>query len=100
MNSRHPSTTKETELVIVLVSNGPGELNTWVKPITQKLHKCLSIKPSDPLASISLRLVLVPCPNATGNEEKDDPLGMTIMIYKRLTWLNPDKKNLPYSRLN
>ncbi len=71
MNFSQFSETKETELVIVIVSNGPGELNTWVKPIAEKLKNSLPIKTSyDPSAPISLRLVLVPCPNATGNEEK------------------------------
>ncbi len=70
MNSRQSTATKETKLVIVLVSNGPGELNTWVKPIAEKLHQCLSIKPLQSSSTISLRLVLVPCPNSTGNEEK------------------------------
>ncbi len=53
-----------------MVSNGPGELNTWVKPLVEKLHNDLAIRPCQPSASISLRLALVPCPNAAGNEKK------------------------------
>ena len=47
--------------VIVLVSNGPGELSTWVRPLAQRLHD------SSPWP---LWLVLVPCPNATGVEHQ------------------------------
>ena len=59
---------KDVSLVIVLMSNGPGELATWVKPIAEKLHKRLLLRPHNKFSSISLRLVLVPCPNATGKE--------------------------------
>ncbi|MBM5784569.1 MAG: glycosyl transferase, partial [Cyanobacteria bacterium K_DeepCast_35m_m1_288] len=56
------------EATIVLVCNGPGELSTWVRPLAQRLHRELSMRPLDPQAPISLQLVLVPCPNATGIE--------------------------------
>ena len=46
---------------VVLVSNGPGELTTWVRPIAQQLQHRLSVP---------LQLVLVPCPNATGVEHR------------------------------
>ena len=55
-------------LAIIFVSNGPGELATWVKPLAQELHKQIPLKPREKSSSISLNLVLVPCPNATGNE--------------------------------
>ena len=55
-------------LAIIFVSNGPGELATWVKPLAQELHKQIALKPKENLSSISLNLVLVPCPNATGLE--------------------------------
>ena len=57
-------------LVIVMVTNGPGELSTWVKPIAEKLHSKLLIRPRSKNSSISLRLILVPCPNATGKEKE------------------------------
>ncbi len=55
-------------LAIIFVSNGPGELATWVKPLAQELHKQIPLRPKAKESSISLNLVLVPCPNATGNE--------------------------------
>ena len=55
-------------LAIILVSNGPGELATWVKPLAQELHKQIALRPIANRSQISLNLVLVPCPNATGHE--------------------------------
>tara|TARA_Y100001968_G_scaffold68413_1_gene59467 strand:+ start:243 stop:1520 length:1278 start_codon:yes stop_codon:yes gene_type:complete len=55
-------------LAIIFVSNGPGELATWVKPLAKELHKHIELRPKAQSSSISLNLVLVPCPNATGNE--------------------------------
>jgi hypothetical protein len=46
---------------VVLVSNGPGELATWVRPLALRLHR---------LTACSLQLVLVPCPNGTGREHQ------------------------------
>ncbi len=59
----------ETELAIVIVSNGPGELNTWVQPVAEKLQAAFKCKQYSNSSTICLRLVLVPCPNATGNEK-------------------------------
>ena len=53
---------------IVFVSNGPGELATWVRPLAEHLHRSLQMRPRVTPSRISLRLVLVPCPNATGQE--------------------------------
>ncbi len=61
---------QEASRVVVLISNGPGELVTWVKPLAEKLHSKILMKPREPQASINLKLVLVPCPNATGQEAK------------------------------
>ncbi|MEB3321896.1 MAG: glycosyl transferase [Synechococcaceae cyanobacterium] len=55
---------------IVLVTNGPGELTTWVRPLTERLHRDLPLRPLHPTAATALRLVLVPCPNATGREHR------------------------------
>ena len=55
-------------LALIFVSNGPGELTTWVKPLAKELHKQIEIRPKAKSSLISLNLVLVPCPNATGNE--------------------------------
>ncbi len=54
--------------VVVLVSNGPGELATWVKPLADYLHENLALRPRVRTSSTGLRLVLVPCPNSTGQE--------------------------------
>jgi hypothetical protein len=56
------------QAAIVLVSNGPGELSTWVRPLARRLHAELPLRPLQPSAALGLRLVLVPCPNATGRE--------------------------------
>ncbi len=53
---------------VVIVSNGPGELATWVKPVLDYLieEKSKSINLNVP--NYKLILSLVPCPNATGKE--------------------------------
>jgi len=53
---------------VVIVSNGPGELATWVKPVLDYLinQKSNSINANVP--NYKLILTLVPCPNATGKE--------------------------------
>ena len=58
----------DSGLAVVLVSNGPGELTTWVRPLAERLHATLPLRPRTPDALMSLQLVLVPCPNATGHE--------------------------------
>ena len=58
----------DSGLAVVLVSNGPGELTTWVRPLAERLHATLPLRPRTPEAVMSLQLVLVPCPNATGHE--------------------------------
>ena len=75
--SRHPHllhlaspAPTESGLAIVLVSNGPGELTTWVRPLAERLHATLPLRPRVPEAPASLQLLLVPCPNATGQEEQ------------------------------
>ena len=53
---------------VVIVSNGPGELSTWVKPVLDYLveqnHKWINSN----LPKYKLVLTLVPCPHATGQE--------------------------------
>jgi len=59
---------KKKTLAVVIVSNGPGELATWVRPVVEELYKInKSLFAHDKLDFI-LRLILVPCPNATGKE--------------------------------
>ncbi|HZW28992.1 MAG TPA: hypothetical protein VFF08_11085, partial [Trueperaceae bacterium] len=45
---------------VVLVSNGPGELYTWVGPVMRELRRAL------PEARVAV--ALVPCQFAAGNE--------------------------------
>jgi len=56
---------KKKSVAVVIVSNGPGELATWVSPVVDELNK---INKSLSNKNITIRLVLVPCPNATGKE--------------------------------
>ena len=51
---------------IILVSNGPGELLTWVRPLARRLHRDLASNPA--LSAARLHLVLTPCPHAHGQE--------------------------------
>ena len=51
---------------IILVSNGPGELLTWVRPLARRLHRDLASTPA--LSAARLHLVLTPCPHAHGQE--------------------------------
>jgi len=49
---------------ILILSNGPGEVTTWVRPVVKALRSALG---NDP-AQVRISLVLSPCPNATGRE--------------------------------
>ncbi len=51
---------------ILILSNGPGELTTWVRPVVKALRKQFDQQTSD----IRISLILSPCPNATGKEVK------------------------------
>ncbi|MGB3310322.1 MAG: lipid-A-disaccharide synthase [Nodosilinea sp.] len=48
---------------ILILSNGPGEISTWVRPVVRSLRKIL---PDHSQARISV--VLSPCANASGRE--------------------------------
>ncbi len=50
-------------LDVVILSNGPGEVTTWVKPVVRALR----LQRPDP-ADLRISVVLSPCPNATGQE--------------------------------
>ncbi|CAD5979311.1 hypothetical protein PCC9214_04494 [Planktothrix tepida] len=54
----------ENNIDILILSNGPGEITTWVRPVVQALREQLQNQPFQ--ARISL--ILSPCPNATGKE--------------------------------
>ena len=53
---------------VVVVSNGPGELATWVKPVLDYLTKYKDKSKNSKIPKYKLVLALVPCPNATGKE--------------------------------
>ena len=75
---------------IVLVSNGPGELSTWVRPLAERLHSLLPLRPRQEAAACTLHLVLVPCPNATGQEHavaRSWGLFERVVPAKRFWWL-------------
>jgi len=59
---------KKESVAVVIISNGPGELATWVKPVINNLKKEILTFKSKKEIDFHLRLVLVPCPNANGNE--------------------------------
>ena len=78
------------EQAIVLVSNGPGEMSTWVLPLARELMRQLPLRPQDPQAACELRLVLVPCPNATGQEDRlawNWGLFSRVLPARRFWWL-------------
>ena len=51
---------------IVILSNGPGEITTWVLPLVKKIRANLSISQDN----VRISLILSPCPHSTGNEVK------------------------------
>lgn len=57
-----PLSSGEPPYDILILSNGPGELTTWVRPVVMELRQQL------PQARLSL--VLSPCPHASGQEMK------------------------------
>ena len=59
---------KKKSIAVVIVSNGPGELATWVSPVVDQLNKINKSLCDYDKIDFTLRLVLVPCPNATGKE--------------------------------
>tara|TARA_S200000501_G_scaffold191477_1_gene180272 strand:- start:442 stop:1710 length:1269 start_codon:yes stop_codon:yes gene_type:complete len=61
---------KKKSIAVVIISNGPGELSTWVRPVVDNLTKINDASKKNDKLNFSLNLVLVPCPNATGTEYK------------------------------
>ncbi len=47
---------------ILLLSNGPGEVSTWVRPVVEALRQRF------PTQGIRISVILSPCPNGTGKE--------------------------------
>ncbi len=49
---------------LLLLSNGPGEITTWVRPVVKALRQKLG----NDRSQIRISLILSPCPNASGKE--------------------------------
>ncbi|WP_026733263.1 lipid-A-disaccharide synthase [Fischerella sp. PCC 9605] len=49
---------------ILILSNGPGEVTTWVRPVVKALRQKLPQERSQ----VRISVVLSPCPNASGKE--------------------------------
>lgn len=49
---------------ILILSNGPGELSTWVRPVVEELRRQLGEERSQ----VRISVVLSPCTNASGQE--------------------------------
>lgn len=49
---------------ILILSNGPGEVTTWVRPLVRALRVLMG----DDRDAVRISLVLSPCPNASGKE--------------------------------
>ncbi|HEY9636446.1 MAG TPA: lipid-A-disaccharide synthase [Coleofasciculaceae cyanobacterium] len=49
---------------ILILSNGPGEVTTWVRPVVKALRQQLG----DDRCLVRISVVLSPCPNASGKE--------------------------------
>ena len=59
---------KKESVAVVIITNGPGELSTWVRPVVDNLNQINDSLKDKKKYDLSIRLVLVPCPNATGKE--------------------------------
>ncbi len=53
-----------TPVDILILSNGPGEVTTWVRPVVKALRQELG----DDRSIVRISVVLSPCPHATGKE--------------------------------
>ncbi|MBW4507173.1 MAG: lipid-A-disaccharide synthase [Scytonematopsis contorta HA4267-MV1] len=53
-----------TKIDILILSNGPGEVTTWVRPVVKALRQKLG----DDRDKVRISVVLSPCPNASGKE--------------------------------
>jgi lipid A disaccharide synthetase len=53
-----------TAIDIIILSNGPGEVTTWVRPVVRALRAKLGIDRS----YVRISVILSPCPNASGKE--------------------------------
>lgn len=73
------------QATITIISNGPGELATWVRPVVRVLRSALP--------QLRLRIALVPCPYASGQEAEtiarwggDIEVWQTDETLRRMFW--------------
>lgn len=55
-----------TDIDILILSNGPGEVTTWVRPVVTALREQLG----NDISQVRISVILSPCPHATGEEAK------------------------------
>ncbi|MET0112982.1 MAG: lipid-A-disaccharide synthase [Limnospira maxima] len=60
---------------ILILSNGPGELTTWVRPVLE------AIRSQNSHLDLRTSLILSPCPNATGKEVE---IGRSLLAIDRI----------------
>lgn len=53
-----------TPVDILILSNGPGEVTTWVRPVVKALRKQLG----HDISQVRISVILSPCPHASGQE--------------------------------
>ncbi|MBD2199120.1 MULTISPECIES: lipid-A-disaccharide synthase [Calothrix] len=53
-----------TPVDILILSNGPGEVTTWVRPVVKALRQQLG----EDRSLVRISVILSPCPNASGKE--------------------------------
>ena len=53
-----------TKVDILILSNGPGEVTTWVRPVVRALRQQLG----HDRTQVRISVILSPCPNASGKE--------------------------------
>ena len=61
---------KKKLIAVLIITNGPGELSTGVRPVVDNLNKINKSSKINDRLNFSINLILVPCPNATGTEYK------------------------------
>lgn len=49
---------------IVILTNGPGEVTTWVRPVVKRVGEILA----EQISQIRISVLLSPCPHSTGKE--------------------------------
>ena len=61
---------KNKSIAVVIISNGPGELSTWVRPVVDNLNKINDSYKKNIRLNFHINLVFVHFQNANGTEYK------------------------------